>query len=74
MTYTAIAVVVALVGVVSLFLLWRTLKFFLRLALVGLVLLAVVFGYFAWGRYGGAGDASRPAAPRAANANSRRAN
>jgi len=73
MTYTAIAVVVALVGVVSLFLLWRTLKFFLRLALVGLVLLAVVFGYFAWGQYG-AGDASRPAAPRAANANSRRAN
>jgi hypothetical protein len=72
MTYTAIAVVVALVGVVLLFLLWRTLKFFLRLALVGLVLLAVVAGLFAWGRYG-AGDETRPA-PRASNANSRRAN
>lgn len=73
MTYTAIAVVVALVGVVLLFLLWRTLKFFLRLALVGLVLLAVVAGLFAWGRYG-AGDATPRPAPRAANANARRAN
>ena len=72
MTYTAIAVVVALAGVVVLFLLWRTLKLFVRLALVGLVLLAVVFGLFAWGWYG-AGDAPRRV-PRAANANSRRAN
>ena len=72
MTYTAIAVVVALAGLVVLFLLWRTLKFFLRLALVGLVLLAVVAGLAAWGWFG-AGDARRPA-PRAANANSRRAN
>jgi hypothetical protein len=69
MTFTAIAAVVALVGIVVLFLLWRTLKFMLRLALVGLVLLAVVFGLFAWGRY----DAGRPA-PRATNANTRRAN
>lgn len=73
MTYTAIAVVVALVGVVLLFLLWRTLKFFLRLALVGLVLLAVVAGLFAWGRYG-AGDAPPRPTPRATNANARRAN
>ena len=73
MTYTAIAVVVALVGVVVLFLLWRTLKLFLRLALVGLVLLAVVGGLFAWG-WLGAGDAPPRPAPRAANANSRRAN
>jgi CHASE2 domain-containing sensor protein len=72
MTYTAIAVVVALVGVVVLFLLWRTLKFFLRLALIGIVLLAVVAGLFAWGWFG-ADDPPRPT-PRAANANSRRAN
>jgi high-affinity Fe2+/Pb2+ permease len=72
MTYTAIAVVVALVGLVVLFLLWRTLKFVLRLALVGLVLLAVVAGLFAWGWFD-AGDSRRPA-PRGANANARRAN
>ena len=71
MTYTAIAVVVALVGVVVLFLLWRTLKFFLRLALVGLILLTVVAALAAWGWFG-AGDATRPT-PRGANANSRRA-
>lgn len=70
MTYTAIAVVVALAGVVVLFLLWRTLKMFVRLALVGLVVLAVVLGLFAWGWYG-AGDSPRPA-PRRANANARR--
>jgi protein-S-isoprenylcysteine O-methyltransferase Ste14 len=72
MTYTAIAVVVALVGLVVLFLLWRTLKFVLRLALAGLVLLAVVAGLFAWGWFA-AGDSRRPR-PRAANANARRAN
>jgi len=75
MTYTAVSVVAVIVGLVLLFLLWRTVKFFVRLALIGLVVLAVLAGLFAWGWLGtGAGESGN--APRgrtrATNANTRR--
>ena len=75
MTFTVISVVAAAVGLVLLLLLWRTLKMFVRLALVGLVVLAVLTGLFAWGWLGaGADDAPPPQRDnrRATNANSRR--
>ena len=75
MTFAVISVVAAAVGLVLLLLLWRTVKMFARLALVGLVVLAVLVGLFAWGWLGAGADDARPPQRdnrRATNANSRR--
>jgi hypothetical protein len=73
MTFAVVSVVAAAAGLLLLLLLWRTLKMFARLALVGLVVLAVLVGLFAWG-WLGAGEARPPRRDnrRATNANSRR--
>ncbi len=75
MTLAIVSVVAAAVGLLLLLLLWRTVKMFVRLALVGLVVLAVLAGLVAWGWLGsGPGDArpGRRDERRATNANSRR--
>jgi hypothetical protein len=75
MTFAAVSIVAAVVGLLLLLLLWRTVKMFARLALVGLVVLAVIAGLFAWGWLGsGSDDARTPPQGnrRAANANARR--
>ena len=74
MTFTIVSVVAAAVGLLLLLLLWRTVKMFARLALVGLVVLAVLAGLFAWGWLGSGTDGARPRNDnrRATNANSRR--
>ena len=74
MTYTIVSVVAAAVGLLLLLLLWRTVKMFVRLALIGLVVLAVLAGLFAWGWLGSGADEARPPRDdrRATNANSRR--
>ena len=74
MTFAAISVVAVVVGLLLLLLLWRTVKMFVRLALVGLVVLAVLVGLFAWGWLGSGSDVARPRRDnrRATNANARR--
>ena len=75
MTLAVVSIVAAAVGLLLLLLLWRTLKMFVRLALVGLVVLAVLAGLVAWGWLGsGLGDArpQREGNRRATNANTRR--
>ena len=74
MTFAAISIVAAAVALLLLLLLWRTVKMFVRLALVGLVVLAVLVGLFAWGWLGsGTDDARTPQGNRRApNTNSRR--
>ncbi len=74
MTFAVISVVAAAVGLLLLLLLWRTIKMFARLALVGLVVLAVLVGLFAWGWLGSNSDDARPPRDnrRATNANARR--
>ena len=76
MTFAIISVVAAAVGLLLLLLLWRTVKMFVRLALVGLVVLAVLAGLLAWGWLGSGSDDARPRPRdnrRATNANARRA-
>jgi hypothetical protein len=74
MTFAAISVAAAVVGLLLLLLLWRTVKMFVRLALMGLVVLAVLVGLFAWGWLGSGSDDARPRRDnrRATNANARR--
>jgi hypothetical protein len=74
MTFAVVSIVAAAVGLLLLLLLWRTVKMFVRLALVGLVVLAVLVGLFAWGWLGSGTDGARPREGnrRATNANSRR--
>ena len=74
MTLAVISVVAAAVGLLLLLLLWRTVKMFVRLALVGLVVLAVLVGLVAWGWLGSGSDDARPRRDnrRATNANTRR--
>jgi membrane protein implicated in regulation of membrane protease activity len=49
------AVIAAAVGVVLLFVAWRAVRAFVRLALLGLVALALVAAYVAW-RWHASGD------------------
>jgi membrane protein implicated in regulation of membrane protease activity len=49
------AVIAAVVGLVLLFVAWRTVRAFVRLALFGLIALALVAAY-AWWRWQGAGE------------------
>ena len=76
MTVTVVSIIAVAVGLLLLVLLWRTVKMFVRLALVGLVVLAVLAGLFAWGWLGTGSDDARPPQQRdnrrATNANSRR--
>jgi len=74
MTLAVLSVVAAAVGLLLLVLLWRTVKMFVRLALVGLVVLAVLAGLVAWGWLGSGSDDARPHRDnrRATNANTRR--
>ena len=76
MTFAIVSVVAVAVGLLLLLLLWRTVKMFVRLALIGLVVLAVLAGLFAWGWLGSGADDARPRQQRdnrrATNANSRR--
>ena len=75
MTFAIVSAVAVAVGLLLLLLLWRTVKMFVRLALVGLVVLAVLAGLFAWGWLGSGADDARPQQRdnrRATNANSRR--
>ena len=75
MTFAVVSVVAVVVAFVLLLLLWRTVKMFVRLALVGLVVLAVLAGLFAWGWLGSGSDDARPQQRdnrRATNANTRR--
>ncbi|HLL73864.1 MAG TPA: hypothetical protein VK421_01095 [Pyrinomonadaceae bacterium] len=75
MTLAIASVVAAAVGLLLLVLLWRALKMVARLALIGLVVLAVLAGLVAWGWLGSGSDDARPQRRdnrRATNANSRR--
>jgi membrane protein implicated in regulation of membrane protease activity len=61
-----------LVALVVLFLVWRTVKVFVKLALVGLVALLVIAALVWWNFAGGQGatpNANRPAANTRRNAN-----
>lgn len=60
-----------LVALVVLFLVWRTVKVFIKLALVGLVALLVVAALVWWNFYGDA-TGSTPKANRPASSNTRR--
>ncbi|HEX8161985.1 MAG TPA: hypothetical protein VF538_08945 [Pyrinomonadaceae bacterium] len=54
------AAVIAAVGLVLLFVAWRAVRAFARLALFGFVALALVAGYVAW-RWHAASDPATPA-------------
>ncbi|MCA1631735.1 MAG: hypothetical protein LC785_07855 [Acidobacteria bacterium] len=56
---TTAAIIAALVGLALLFVAWRTVRAFVRLALFGFVALALVAAY-AWWRWNGSGD-TKPA-------------
>ena len=68
------AVAAALLLALSFFVARRAVRLFLRLALAGLLLVALLAGYLAWGWYGPGSGTARPNERRRANANSRRAN
>ncbi|HYG09111.1 MAG TPA: hypothetical protein VD835_03980 [Pyrinomonadaceae bacterium] len=72
MTTLGIIGIAILVALVVLFLVWRTVKMFVKLALVGLVALLVVAALVWWNFYGGQGStpkANRPAANTRRNTN-----
>jgi membrane protein implicated in regulation of membrane protease activity len=72
MTTIGIIGIAILVALVVLFLVWRTVKMFVKLALVGLIALLVIAALVWWNYAGGAGstpDANRPAANTRRNAN-----
>ena len=66
MMTTGIIAVAILVALVVLFLVWRTGKAFVKLALIGLVALLVVAAV-AWWNYSGAGSSTKNADRPAAN-------
>jgi membrane protein implicated in regulation of membrane protease activity len=70
MTTIGIIGIAILVALVVLFLVWRTVKMFVKLALVGLIALLVVAA-LVWWNFAGAGESSTPNANRPA-ANTRR--
>ncbi|MCA1566511.1 MAG: hypothetical protein LC803_12885 [Acidobacteria bacterium] len=72
MTTIGIIGIAILVALVVLFLVWRTVKMFVKLALVGLVALLVVAALVWWNFAGGEGstqNVNRPAANTRRNAN-----
>jgi membrane protein implicated in regulation of membrane protease activity len=69
---TGIIGIAILVALVVLFLVWRTVKMFVKLALIGLVALLVVAAVVWWNYSGGASstpNANRPAVNTRRNAN-----
>lgn len=54
---TTAAIIAAAAGLVLLFVAWRTVRAFIRLALVGVVALALIAAYVTW-RWHGSGDAA----------------
>jgi membrane protein implicated in regulation of membrane protease activity len=71
MTTIGIIGIAILVALVVLFLVWRTVKMFVKLALVGLIALLVVAALVWWNFAGGGGESSTPNANHPA-ANTRR--
>jgi membrane protein implicated in regulation of membrane protease activity len=72
MTTIGIIGIAIIVALVVLFLVWRTVKMFVKLALVGLVALLVVAALVWWNYSGATGstpNANRPAANTRRNAN-----
>ncbi len=61
MSYTFI-VIAAAIALVVLLLAWRTIKFFVRLALIGVILLLLVGAYWWWQSSANAPTVARPAA------------
>jgi membrane protein implicated in regulation of membrane protease activity len=61
-----------LVALVVLFLVWRTVKVFIKLALVGLIALLVVAALAWWNFSGDATSSTPPKADRPASSNTRR--